>query len=57
MMRSLTPVSALKNFWDQNYEMAEHLSDLPFSESPLLVFQSMIRLKYGETPEQTLRND
>lgn len=43
---------------DQNYEMAEHLSDFAIFGKPLLVGvsrKSMIRLKYGETPEQTLK--
>lgn len=43
---------------DQNYEIAEHLSDFAIFGKPVLVGvsrKSMIRLKYGETPEQTLK--
>lgn len=43
---------------EQNYEMVEHLSDFAILDKPILVGvsrKSMIRLKYGETPEQTLK--
>jgi dihydropteroate synthase len=43
---------------EQNYEMVESLSDFAIFEKPILVGvsrKSMIRLKYGETPEQTLK--
>lgn len=41
----------------QNYEMVQQLADFSMFNKPLLVGisrKSMIRLKYGDTPEQTL---
>lgn len=43
---------------DQNYEIAEHLSDFAIFGKPVLVGvsrKSMIKKKYGESPEQTLK--
>ena len=43
---------------EQSYEMVEHLSDFAILGKPILVGvsrKSMIRLKYGESPEQTLK--
>ena len=42
---------------EQNYEMVGHLSDFTILDKPILAGisrKSMIRLKYGDTPEQTL---
>jgi dihydropteroate synthase len=42
---------------EQNYEMVDHLSDLAILGKPILVGvsrKSMIKKKYGESPEQTL---
>lgn len=42
---------------EQNYQMVEHLSDFAILGKPILVGvsrKSMIRLKYGESPEETL---
>lgn len=42
---------------EQNYEMVEHLSDFAILGKPILVGvsrKSMIKKKYGESPEQTL---
>jgi len=42
----------------QNYELVEHLRDLSIFGKPILVGvsrKSMIKKKYGESPEQTLR--
>ncbi len=42
----------------QNYEMVEHLSDFAIFGKPVLVGisrKSMIKKKYGESPEQTLK--
>ncbi|MCF8463735.1 MAG: dihydropteroate synthase [Flavobacteriales bacterium] len=42
---------------EQNYEIVDHLSDFAILGKPILVGvsrKSMIRLKYGETAEQTL---
>lgn len=42
---------------EQNYEMVDHLSDFAILGKPILVGisrKSMIRLKYGESAEQTL---
>ncbi len=43
---------------EQNYEMAENLSDFAILGKPILVGvsrKSMIKKKYGESPEQTLQ--
>ncbi|MCB0755950.1 MAG: dihydropteroate synthase, partial [Flavobacteriales bacterium] len=43
---------------EQNYEMVEHLSDFAILGKPILVGvsrKSMIKKKYGESPEQTLQ--
>lgn len=43
---------------EQNYEMVDHLSDLTIFGKPILVGisrKSMIKKKYGESPEQTLQ--
>jgi dihydropteroate synthase len=43
---------------EQNYEMVEQLSDFAILGKPILVGvsrKSMIRLKFGDTPEQTLQ--
>lgn len=43
---------------EQNYEMVDHLSDFAILGKPILVGvsrKSMIRLKYGESTEQTLQ--
>lgn len=43
---------------EQNYEMVEHLSDFAILGRPILVGisrKSMIKKKYGESPEQTLQ--
>jgi dihydropteroate synthase len=43
---------------EQNYEMMEHLSDFAILGKPILVGvsrKSMIKKKYGESPEQTLQ--
>ena len=43
---------------EQNYEMVEHLSDFAILGKPIMVGvsrKSMIKKKYGESPEQTLQ--
>lgn len=43
---------------EQNYELVDNLADFAILEKPILVGvsrKSMIRLKYGETPEETLK--
>jgi dihydropteroate synthase len=43
---------------EQNYEMVDHLSDFAILGKPILVGvsrKSMIKKKYGESPEQTLQ--
>jgi len=43
---------------EQNYEMVEHLSDFAILDKPILVGvsrKSMIKKKFGESPEQTLQ--
>lgn len=43
---------------EQNYEMVDQLSDFSILGKPILVGvsrKSMVRLKYGDTPEQTLK--
>jgi len=42
----------------QNYEIVDHLADLEIFRCPILIgvsHKSMIRTKYGESPENTLR--